>query len=240
MRGEVETDVGAAARPARVLLVGMSHVHAVRRALAPGERRDLHIFDMDRERRLGTGRDPLALLRDLDGGPFDVLCLIVRGNHHNVLGLFNHAEPFHLDGTEPRGRLIPRALMRALFERDMAIYLTLAREIVAAVPAPRRILLAPPPPIVEEGHLAATLGPALLPGLARGFSPPSLRRALYEMQCDVQRGHAAEIGAEMLGPPPESMDEAGFMRPGLGRDSAHGTTAYGRLVIDHLRRHVDR
>lgn len=223
---------------ASILLVGNSHIHAVKRAREADETPDVHFYDLDHERRAGTDRDPIAVLRAhfVKGkfGVVDTLGMAIRGNLYNVFGLFNHPTPYYLAGADPKGQFVPLDMMRGLMKDHLAVNLEFATTIARAIPARRKILMAAPPPIGDEVFLTAHLG-TMAAKAKTGFSPPALRRKLYDLQCEIQREQARDLGLEFMAAPAQAFGSDGFMRPTYFRnDTAHGNDDYGRLVLAQL------
>jgi hypothetical protein len=227
-----------------ILLVGNSHVHAVRRAAKESDTAQFHAYDLDREKRVGGTRDPVFVLgRHLANGKYGqvgLLAMAIRGNFHGQIGLFNHPSPYFIAGLPPKGQSIPVDMLQKFFEGHLQRNLDIAQDITKTIIAERRVLLAAPPPIVDDEHLTRTIG-GLAEKLPLGFASPELRLKLYDLQCAIQREHANALNATFLPAPPDASDSNGFMRPDyFGTDSAHGNVAYGQLVLDQLTALHDR
>lgn len=179
-----------------------------------------------------------ALMAELarEYSDLDALCLCLEGNAHNVLALLNDPLPFHLLPAEPNGMLIPWDMMAEHLAQILAFNLTVAEQLVAAMPAERLFVLNAPPPGADEAHILAHPG-HFKDRLDLGVSPDALRRHIYTLQSTVYRDHARALGAVFVPAPSPCYDARGMLAREYWReDPTHGNAAYGHLVLDALRR----
>lgn len=220
--------------PLRHLLLGMSHVHAPQRALTEAEAQWFRVVDLNAERldQARTMAERLALRWKF--GAVDVLCLCLGGNAHNVIGLMNHPQPFWMVPGPQNGQLVPLDMMRRHIQVEYDRFMTMAESLIQIFPDARRVMVAAPPPFGDTDHIRRHPG-IFRDKLRLGFSPDAHRLRLYAMQCAVQKAQADAIGADYVTPPPEAVDDRGFLRRDyFNADPTHGNTAYGRLLLDRI------
>ena len=127
--------------------------------------------------------------------------------------------------------LIPADAVTALMERAFRSRLKVLRKVTALAPG-RVIQFGPPPPVSESWirSFAAGYGadPALLP-------TAGLRWKLWHVTVKMFREQAERLGARFVDAPRETMDGDGFLRDDLVRNVTHGNTAYGAILLAHIR-----
>lgn len=223
----------------KYLVAGMSHVRSLRSAAQERGESDFR-FEIIKPSAISPGRREevklsLARLWCRIGYRPDVLCLMLGGNVHNILGLLNHPVPFHLDPTQPQGQFIPRNMMRAGIEQRYAKQFALSDKIAAAFPHARRLVVSAPPPLSDPEHIRRYAG-SFRPNLAQGVSPEAHRLALFQLQTEVFRAYAARINAGFVTPPPEALTRSGMLAMPFARDDpTHANSAYGALMLARIR-----
>jgi hypothetical protein len=221
----------------RILIVGMSHVEALRAAMTGAEAAISRIVNFSREPApFGIQRMRERLIGRFRGGSPgpELMCLSIHGNYHNIIGLTNHPQRFVIGGADLPGQRVPEDMMLEHIRREHAPHLGLARKLAGRFRPRRLVILAPPPPIGDAEHITSQPG-TFREMLANGVAPPETRVKLYDLQCRIHAEHAAALGAEFLPAPPEARKADGFLAPAYhGRDPTHGNAAYGRLVLDRL------
>lgn len=92
-----------------------------------------------------------------------------------------------------------------------------------------------PPPISSNEHVRSALERAgSSPPPEAEVAPASLRLKLWSTQQDVVRAVCARTGAKYVPPPPDAVDEHGYMKQELWKDSIHGNHSYGAQVITQV------
>ncbi|QYK40884.1 MAG: hypothetical protein KF887_16010 [Paracoccaceae bacterium] len=218
----------------KYLVIGMSHVGSLLRATSATQRKGFTIVNL-RHEKADIVRDPEArkAMAEKFGLP-DVLCLALEGNFHNVIALLNDPEPFFMVPSIANGHFIPRDMMRSHMELRHQRTLRLAKVICEMFPARLRIVLDPPPPAGDEAHIRRHPG-IFADKIDLGLSPTALRIAAYQLQSDLFRNHAKELGAEFLPSPSVAHDENGMLASRYwNNDPTHGNAAYGSLVLDQI------
>ncbi|WP_232520799.1 hypothetical protein [Rhodobacter sp. CZR27] len=170
----------------------------------------------------------------------DALCLCIRGNQHNILGITENPTPFSIGeaefGSAPREgsrrHFIPYQLMKAHFRniisRDMI------HELYNSFPDAARYYLNAPPPVSDWDYIQANPS-SFSEELRFGPSPHELKLQLYRCQTEVLRECAEAEGARFIDIPPQLCDRDGFLaRHCYGPDPTHANTVYGEIVLKTL------
>lgn len=159
------------------------------------------------------------------------------GNAHNLLGLFEHPQPFAV-GDHSK---VANAIEGRMFIPHAVIYETLAHILKSATdemeavfnryPTAGRYCLNAPPPVGDQTHILE------YPGIFRdkielGIGPRWLRKALYNVQTDVFQAASSSCGAAFITAPEEVLDDEGFLkREYCSKDPTHGNSLYGQAVL---------
>lgn len=235
-----------------ILLIGMSHITAVRNAMREDERRIVESINLnERSDIFDERRNHLNLDYFRNYGP-QVVLLSIRGNFHNVFGLIENPIPLAIGDSvfgavppvrsdEDRMRhFVPEGVARAFFSAKLN-----ERAFVHLKPLVERFSeakffhLCSPPPSGDADHISA------FPGVFRskiglGVSPPALRRKLYDIHTDLFRQACLAQGISFVEVPDGVVDEDGIMlREFWNRDATHGNEAYGRRVLDQVRQMIE-
>jgi hypothetical protein len=229
----------------KLLIVGHSHIVALMQADAakadaalerPGF---LLLRDRDLQSPLTVGRDEESrrrLTNDVSGidqvrvqariekANAQVVALCLNGNEHSGPGMFISPEMTH-DNKIVR-------VVTTVQERIGSWLDYLQPRMVG------RVLLFPSPPPISSNTLIESFPPervAKFSGLM--LEPPIFRLRLWRAQFDAVINLCAERGVEYVPLPAEIFDEQGLLdRQFWGADPMHGNAAYGRVMLDHLRR----
>lgn len=219
----------------------MSHVNATMSALTMAEREHFTYVNFQRTPDL---IDRAAAKVDFSHFPTsrpDVVLLSMAGNAHNVLGMFEHPQPYAV-GHRTKGRVpadterafIPLDLIDAWFEHHLRSVFDKADQIHAFYSELPFIYVSAPPPNGDEVHIR-TYPNAFAAKLHMPFSPPELRIALYEAQCRAYQRQAERHGARFLPAPAAACTPEGFLDLAFANnDPTHGNATYGRLVLDQI------
>jgi hypothetical protein len=137
-------------------------------------------------------------------------------------------------------RMIPRDMLRALFEERLADddrYEGIVRD---RFPRARLVHLCAPPPVralrpPRPGAALSLERRRQLALMAVGGAPADLRLAVWEVQREVLAAAAARRGAAVLDPPPAALTPEGLLADAYWDDDpTHANAAYGRLVLDRI------
>ena len=188
--------------------------------------------------------EALGIVRSL--GPNDVLVSVIGGNQHAVFSTIQHPQPFDFITPEggPPAKGAEMVPFRALYDYfrdslrkgDGETIDTLRRSTTARMVH----LLAPPPKRknawIEHYHdtFFASEGITRL-----GVSSPDLRIKFWRLQNRAIEEICADLGIEVMGPPPDGCDEDGFLaRDCYAGDATHANVKYGELVLRQLETYV--
>lgn len=195
---------------------------------------DERIFDPDILRTLDTD------LPIYDQGLFVAM---FGGNAHNAVGIFEHALDYDFwiwgEPHDPSRYVITAGMMRDIILNEAAAALEHISLLRKARPQPI-IAMCSPPPIMDNEYIATHLGPGLRHLKPDGIiARPELRRKLWLLHTEIFRTHCSSVGVPFLPPPPETMTDAGFLRPEYWADATHANEAYGALLIELANRYRD-
>ena len=152
---------------------------------------------------------------------------------------FDFIDPLADDGRAPIGQLLPYDLfMRKARSGFHAI--DFVADTIRRYTANPLVQFAPPPPARDMATLMAA-DPGYSSLVAEyGISPPYFRLKVWRACARAMGQVCAEGGIDFLMPPPEGLDEDGFLRQDLVDDPVHANTAFGRMQIEQLRAHIAR
>lgn len=240
----------------RVLIIGMSHVGALTRAI---EELDHGSDPMEYEAvNLRVSPDICDLKRGsllLENRTWrrpDVVCLALEGNQHNVFSLLHTKHKFRLGdaalGAVPaltsqnssELQFVPRDMLKSEFKSKLWRIDAFAATIHAFFPqarflhicAPPPVLAMPPKPPPEEQPEGFDM---MLYYLDFDACPPDLRLKIYELQTEIFAEVAARHGAVLLDPPRQARRPDGFLDTAyFDVDPTHGNSRYGKLVLAQI------
>lgn len=237
----------------RVVVIGDSHTHTVKQAIAARMARNESVgVEAYAYSKVRKGREVGDLSLDAVNelvpslAPADLLVSTIGGNHDAVLGLIQHPVPFDvmMPGSEPFDELpgivmIPYAQMKAQLELAVSMRDRKKLRHLRKLARCAMIHLAPPPPKEDSVMLQRMRSPGYffrVGGIAeRGVSPPSLRLKLWQIQMSVLSDVAAELGIQLLPPPLPTITPDGFLKPEyFGKDASHANSAYGEALLDQI------
>lgn len=230
----------------RILILGMSHVRALRSALTAEDEALVEVINLRLASDVFDSKTQKLSLGARNWSDFDVVCLSMGGNLHNVFSLMEGREPFAL-GDAQLGRVptqdmtrhfVPRDMLTAEFARRLKPMLQQERVAHEHFPRARFIHLCPPPPVRALRPSAAsttTLAAEVLLRFQMVFeaAPSSdLRRRIFDVQREIYAANASALGAVFLEPPAEAITPDGLLDDRYWDDDpTHGNAAYGRLVL---------
>lgn len=162
------------------------------------------------------------------------VALLWEGNHHNGLFLIEQPIPFDFVPrslaslpVDEDAVIVPEAVIRA----KLGPAFNGIRELIARVkkqPDSRAALVGPPPPpILPTKHLNYRL------------TSSNVRLKLWQVQIDLLREEAEEVGAEFITAPDSVRDAEGFLKPEFWSvDPTHGNVAYGQVMLNELEKRL--
>jgi hypothetical protein len=171
---------------------------------------------------------------------FSHVTMTIGGSTHFEMGAVNSPRKF--DFTIPgRGDLpfapgaesVPYDLVRKAFlmeERNILQPLLRARELTHAVSC-----LCVPPPVADADKIFEHM-PDEWRDNARslGVPAPVFRYKVWLVYTSAVREICEAAQIEMIDPPPQSIDEDGFLRDEFSHDTLHGNTDYGFAVLAQI------
>jgi len=226
------------------LMIGHSHSMCIQAAAkAQSNLTNVCVINLGKITELGMKVTDIAEaakaeVQDLTPG---AVCLSIKGNEHNVLGILENPVPFSIGekahGTAPRisqGRhFIPFSLMEDHFS-TYGSNLRLIKLLYELFPVATRIYLNPPPPIADFEHIVRNPG-IFCDKISLGSSPKELKMQLYRIQTKVLSRIALESNAIFVEPEPELLDAEGFLAsPYYNTDPTHGNSAYGKIMLNKM------
>jgi hypothetical protein len=165
---------------------------------------------------------------------------LVGGAVHYDIGLVLPPEPFDFIDPErptapllPGATLLPYGAMRRAMEARTAPYLRIMDAVRAAVTGDVYHLQSPPVYEAEEVQ-EDDPGWVMFYGRGRRMAPAYFRQKLWRLHSAIVASHCAATGITFIPCPPDSLDEAGYLRPGLNGKPAHANMAYGALVLAQI------
>lgn len=240
-----------------ILVIGQSHVAAIRSAAKARREADPHRprtrvihtiephYAPEVEGEGEAGRFTAALetaIRDQIDRHAPLVASASGGNVHNGFALIRHPRPYDFllsgeDGPplDPEAEPVTEALVRAALEAGLARDRIRLREI-RRIAGEGVIQLESPPPIADGGTIAAQADAYFRDrGIADlGVAPAGLRYRIWRLHSRIIAGYCAELGLRFLPVPAETRDGEGFLRPEFAGDATHGNRAYGEAVIRSL------
>lgn len=235
-----------------VLIVGDSHVDALKQALAQPEA-EMPAWRAIRLSKIKNGKpfgdmpldDILGIIRGLGRG--DLVVCAIGGNQHQILSLIQHRRPFDLAlpgeafTPGPGHEIIPFRAMYDLFEAGFRSGDFLRIEALRSAAPCDVVQLAPPPPKADEDHILRSIETYFAEqGLQeRGVTDAAIRLKVWRVQMMVLAALCGPIGVAVFPNPPETLTPEGFLAPDFyARDATHANAAYGARVIRQIEAHL--
>lgn len=229
----------------KLLIIGHSHVSCIRGAAQAANASNVEAIVLS----TAMGKPPEDVTKTIDEAlgsvtleSPDAVCLCLWGNHHNVLGIVEHPEPFSV-GDERAGSMplaaegrwfIPYQVMLSAFQEALKGYDTIAMALYDKFPGALRLYLNSPPPIRYWEHIKKYPG-AFKSMLDLGPMPNGLKRHLFRIQSEVLREISTQCKAEFIETVPKAVDNAGFLRRIYStNDPTHGNSRYGEAALELL------
>lgn len=162
--------------------------------------------------------------------------LLIGGNEHNSLFMCTHDVPFdfhddrHPDRIRHDRQIVPGATIRARLKTSLQPVAVLLRTAGAGLPAMRKYVVAPPPPIPSDEHIKGL--PEAFDFERRTLEDPWIRLKVYRLYIEELAQVCAALGLELLLPPAHCVDEDGFLAEPFWSHSTHAKPSYYRPFID--------
>lgn len=172
--------------------------------------------------------------------PSALVCCIL-GNEYNGLGLARHPQPFdfYLPSdpdlpTDAGAEIIPLSLFEELARQRLETFRFYLETFSRLVSIPI-ISVPPPPPVPDEKHILAH--PSMFASLVSelGVSPATLRLKIWKVFMRTQEQICQEVGVRFHRLPAAVFDSTGCLaKQYWNRDPTHGNARYGKLLLDGL------
>jgi hypothetical protein len=223
-----------------ITFVGQSHVECLRAPLAwAGDR--IRVVNLWHYSSPPERNELLALerMRELLGG---IVVSVLLGAGHEIFTLFRHPRPFDFISPlepdapfDPGAELIPFEAVRQAISESSAHNFSLI-EWVRRLNGDLLLQVEPPPVWRDEGDAAEWKSGIDDPD--RPFGSRYLRRKAHIVHLQLLWSFCVERGIELVSPPPETIDDEGFLRPAYSKDAWHGNEAYGYLMAERILRRI--
>lgn len=239
----------------QILLFGDSHVYAVQRAVDRRIVKGVPV-PLSARRLLKTKND--VIMGDTSFEEFlklagamnehDTVISMIGGNQHAVFCTIQHPQPFSFllpgDKPDPAAGTVGLIPYRTLADHfDVGIRGRDGKSLTALRNATRaRVMhLQPPPPKRDNQHILrhheSNFANESITTL--GVSAPELRLKFWRLQSALLETLCAELGVDVLPPPPDALDPDGFLSPEFyASDATHANPAYGELVLQQVEQNL--
>jgi hypothetical protein len=232
------------AQAAPVVCIGHSHVNCVAMAAAledfPLRVINFWVTPEPFVERDGRRRFAPKLTEALGG---DVVSFI-GGSAHIMVGLPQHPRPFDFIlpsapdlPLDAAAEIIPVDGVRAAMMSFAQEYLDLIGQLKTA-PGQRVWHAAPPPPYADGAAMAPLIPWGMFEAGPHQVSPKFLRYKMWRLHCEILEGFCQDAGVGFIPHPTEAVDEEGFLLADCYEDPGHANLAYGRLVLEQVRRRL--
>lgn len=159
---------------------------------------------------------------------------------------FDFVLPFRPDLPVVEGwQVVPCSVMEEVMQHAVSGIVSIYMGLRAFMPTARFVHIMPPPTksddeFVYEGLRLADKSLQLLQGVRHGVNPALYRLKAHLLFCHMLRQALPRVGVDHIDPPPESIDDMGYLRTRYYHDAAHANTQYGQLVLDQIERELAR
>lgn len=180
----------------------------------------------------------------LDGNHNIVFCC-VRGSElvglslWNPPPLFDFVIPSRQDlGVEKGRQILPYSFIQSAIEPTLADTMSIYMGLRAAMPHTRLVHIFPPPPIADGRFVVEKLNrmdAEFQKVCARdGINSALLRLKYHYLYMDTLTTQLAALDISCLAPPPQAIDDEGYLLQEYWLDYTHANAAYGWLVLSQL------
>ena len=231
----------------KTLLIGMSHVEAVQRAINERTDAPVKVVALNTSPKIWDMKNNTLALSHLKMPSPKHVFASLGGNFHTIFGLIENPQPIAIASdngaysysTEGR-TLIPREMIKDHFRIRVMNLLQHLATIKAHFPDATIHHICSPPPIYDEEHILKYPG-VFRPRLHQGITPAALRLTFYNLHCEVYQEHCAKLSVNFIAPPSEAIDENGFLGSNfVNTDPTHGNTQYGALVLNQIMKTLEQ
>lgn len=237
--------------PQRIIIIGDSHTHAIKRSLKLNKfTQDDCVIEAYRLSKIKNGIKvgDISLEEILEQAPNlkknDMIISVIGGNQHNSFGLIQHPIKFDIfdksnlsSELSENSECIPYNIISDIFEtglrgNDFARLL----QVKSHANCPVYHIGAPPPKESKEHILKRHETDFAAKGiLEKGVSSSSLRLKLWHLQMQVTHKLCREAGVNFIAVPDEALCSKGFLKESFyAEDATHANHAYGTLLVENI------
>jgi hypothetical protein len=225
----------------KYLLIGMSHIEAIREALNTKEG-ELSVVNLNSSPEYYTLSENKVHIDSIVSNLYERVFISIGGNFHNLFGLAEHPVPLGVYGEkvefpfDTSDRVfIPRSMLYDFFKDRLEGVLrniTVTSEHFNGQP---KVFLCSPPPLENlDGVIKIPL--VFEEKLKRGVVPSRIRLEFYKIQCEIVSKHCLSLGVAFRQPPSEAVDENGYLKTDYSKkDPTHANELYGKAVLEDLK-----
>ena len=236
----------------KLLIVGHSHIHALKMAFEGNEYQNLSVdvvnlraeenFSIFLYKDREDHEERTEIFKELAKN-VDAVCASFFGTAYNLIGIANDPQPFDfIESNECKVRPLEKTtyIPHSLFEKQMHNYTrgigkyleTLRNLTPMTVPI---LNLESPPPVGSEEYIRNFSAHFSEKVENLGVSPPSVRRKIWKLHEKNIRGYCHETDIHYLTAPKEALNREGLMKNKFcAPDPLHGNIAYGQLVLNNI------
>ena len=176
--------------------------------------------------------------------PKDLVVSMIGGNQHAVYSTIQHPRPFDFFNPDVESmdegvvEIIPYRALEDVFDKGLRMGDGRSLEALRSATVARVVHILPPPPKHDNEHIVQNHETMFAKDLPeQGVSSPELRLKFWMLQKRVLMQICGELGIEVMMPPAQTVDEAGFLRPDFyAKDATHGNWLYGERVLREIER----
>jgi hypothetical protein len=174
---------------------------------------------------------PLAAL----DSPDNLCYLAIGGNEHNSAFMIQHAQPFDFhDDADPERFIAGRQIVprEAIAQRLAGVMSHIERDlnmVSALMPTIRKVFVCPPPPVPSAEQIRQFPEGFDLEGWV--IEDRWVRLKIYRVYRSELARICARHGIELIGAPPECVDENGFLEAAYWKEATHAAPSYYRSIV---------
>ena len=227
-------------RGSRVIIVGHSHIAALKKAAEDRPTDSACVFKF---LNLNAIYDSNAMGKAIREFAPEVIASCIGGNAHTIFGLVEHPAPFDFidpdDESLPTDRsrqLIPYGAMNQLLKAQMKEHLEQLEALRGEWPQPF-VHLESPPVNPSEAHIRENPGAFREMIAERGVAPRFIRHKLWRLHSAIYRRACEKLKVHYVPAPLEAQDENGMLAErAWNPDPTHANAWYGARVLGQLER----
>lgn len=158
----------------------------------------------------------------------------LEGNIHNAHFMLAGDRPFDFLDPDfayefaPNRQIVPRSAVSSFFERALVNLTPKLQLLKAALPGLDLYFVAPPPPIPSEEHIRNF--PEIFNFEHSELNQALIRLKIYKVYVATLAACCARQNVSFLRPPPECVDERGFLREAFWNHCTHARPDYYRFI----------